>query len=258
MAGLLVWLTAAEWKIYDPILAMALGGMTWSAYSYIRLNSLHEDHVKARYGLYKNVYRLILISIFPLSISVLAIMLPSWWWILLLLLPPAIIVLLYPVVLGVISFRQIPRIKSLMIALTWVWLSVTIPAIVHVKPWDMNLVSLHIQRFLLISLWLLPFDIRDMKFDPESMQTLPQQMGLAQIKRWSGWVGFGLQISVLLSAWLGWLPVSLGIAWVVGLEYLHQLTIRSKPNDDVFITGFWVESLPLIVFTTYFFARIYI
>lgn len=257
MAGLLVWLTAAEWKINDPILAMALGGITWSAYSYIRLNSLHEDHVKVRYRVYKNVYRLILISVFPLSIFVLAIMLPSWWWILLLLLPPAIIVLLYPVVLGVISFRQIPRIKSLMIALTWVWLSVTIPAIVYVKPWDMHLVSLHIQRFLLISLWLLPFDIRDMKFDPESMQTLPQRMGLAQIKRWSGWVGFGLQISVLLSAWLGWLPVPLGIAWVVGLEYLHQLTICSRPNDDALKTGFWIEAMPLIVFVTYLITSIY-
>jgi hypothetical protein len=256
MAGILAWLTGMEWGISDHRLALGVLCLTWGAYSYIRLATFKEKHVEEMYSSVRYFLRFTIILILPLGVYIISEMLTVWWHTSILLAPPALLVAMYPLRSGRWSIRQMPGAKSTLIALAWVWLSLSLPALLYGLPFDSHLVSAHLQRFFFMIVWLIPFDIRDMKVDAPNMQTLPQQLGEASTKNITAWMIFGLQLSFILSAWLGHHTAALTFGYVIGLEYLHQWIKRSNFTNDILKTGFWIEATPLVVVLSFWFFKI--
>lgn len=77
------------------------------------------------------------------------------------------------------NLRSIPRLKIFLIALVW-------SGTAFIFTWDRSIgekdVFLFTYNFLFILGITIPFDIRDLKFDKESYQTIPQMIGLLHSK----------------------------------------------------------------------------
>ncbi len=74
-----------------------------------------------------------------------------------------------------IALRNLPYLKTILIAVTWAMASVLIPLSANsfVFPTEVFLL-----RVFFITILLIPFDIRDLKYDDKKMKTLPQIFGV--------------------------------------------------------------------------------
>lgn len=140
------------------------------------------------------------------------------------------------------NLRMIPGLKVYLVALVWSLITFMLPLVDN----DVELIPLilisFLQRFLILVVLILPFEIRDLQFDSLKLQTVPQKIGIKNTKL----AGFLL------------------IAIIAILEYFKQqdatvyrlslLTILitaaififyTRKNSNQIYTGFWVESIPV-------------
>lgn len=74
-----------------------------------------------------------------------------------------------------LALRNIPYLKTILIAITWSVASVLIPISENALHFSWEL---FLMRALFITILLIPFDIRDLKYDNKKMKTLPQLFGI--------------------------------------------------------------------------------
>ncbi len=144
--------------------------------------------------------------------------------------------------------RNWAGIKIYMVALCWVGVTLILPVINAEIAITSDFYLKCIQRFILVFVLILVFEIIDLKYDDPHLQTVPQQIGVARTK-WLGClllvVFCGLEVfnaagndSVRLS--FVTLPLQLVIALIVALFLLFAHEKKSK-----YYTAFWVESIPV-------------
>jgi len=76
------------------------------------------------------------------------------------------------------GWRDMSRMKLPIIAISWGLATVWIPSVLSgASGWDTSLALRTIAQSLFIAGLTIPFDVRDLNIDPESMQTVPQSMG---------------------------------------------------------------------------------
>ncbi|MBT8384627.1 MAG: hypothetical protein KJO83_02830 [Bacteroidia bacterium] len=146
------------------------------------------------------------------------------------------------------SLRSIAFFKIFLIAFTWAGVTVIFPLINHKLSIGFNEIILFIQRFLIIVVITIPFDIRDLSYDHENLKTLPQVIGLERSKV------FGL---LFLMLFLGLElfktssdNIDLRINLVIALISIFFL-IRSNQNQHKYYCAFYVESIPILWFFLY-------
>ena len=81
------------------------------------------------------------------------------------------------------NLREISYLKIIVVAFVWTGFTVFIPLFDGGKEGGLSVVFYAIQRFLLIIVLILPFDIRDLKFDAISLQTIPKKIGVERTKK---------------------------------------------------------------------------
>ncbi|MCH2216446.1 MAG: hypothetical protein MK086_14880 [Flavobacteriales bacterium] len=139
---------------------------------------------------------------------------------------------------GKLSLRLIPRLKLWIIVLVW---SVSV-AFVPLYGSDLSFFELMLfstqQGFFVASLTI-PFDIRDLRFDSPSQQTIPQILG---VKRAVNLSLVFLVISFLCSLLFyhyGSVPMSVFAAYAASLCVSAMILQRANPsNDDLYFTIF--------------------
>lgn len=142
-----------------------------------------------------------------------------------------------------ISLRMISGIKIFIIAFCWAGITVLLPLINYEVSFSMDVWVVFLQRFLFILVITIPFDIRDLGHDEDTLKTIPQVLGLQNAKR------LGL---LLLMLFLGLtflrssithsqIRIELIIA-VISLLFL----IKSKATQSKYYSSFFVESIPII------------
>jgi len=112
--------------------------------------------------------------------------------------PFIVITLLYavPVFRGfTINLRNLPAVKSLLIAVVWAGVTVLLPVLAVQRELTLLIWLQFVQRFLLVVILMIPFDIRDIRYDAKTLQTLPQLFGVERAKK----IGF---ILLLLTMFL--------------------------------------------------------
>jgi hypothetical protein len=157
--------------------------------------------------------------------------------------------LIYAVPLPKKSLREIPLLKVFIIAIIWAIVTVIFPFLYidTLSPFNELWVFEIIERFFLVVLLMVPFEIRDYQYDKSYLKTIVMVMGIRQTKLFaislivlffSIRILVGLEIQDIVFYSL--LYLSLGI--FISISSFHQ-----KP----YFASFWVESLPIFWMLTY-------
>ncbi len=147
------------------------------------------------------------------------------------------------------NLRNISYLKVIIVAFVWSGTTVLLPLIHTEVNIDSNIVLFAVQRFLIVAVLILPFDIRDIQYDAISLQTIPKKIGIQNTKK----LGFvllllALVIEFLISTQTTTKNIFLGFSFVTVL-----FLMRAKENQSRYYSSFWVEALPIfwwIILTT--------
>ena len=140
------------------------------------------------------------------------------------------------------NLRQISYLKIIIVAFVWAGFTVLLPLVDARLSLNVSAVILFIQRFLLVVVLILPFDIRDVKYDAISLQTIPKKIGLVQTKR----LGLLLLILALILEYLFESSATLNTLFMLFFFMVVLFLMRSKIEQSKYYSSFYVEALPII------------
>ncbi|MDB4292340.1 hypothetical protein N9954_02975 [Maribacter sp.] len=107
--------------------------------------------------------------------------------------------------------------------------------------WDIYIETA--QRFLLVLVLLVPFEVRDLKYDAPELKTVPQRFGVYTTKL------FGVGIALLFFL-LTFLKDRIGSLEIFGKGILMVLLILlllvTKKQQSKYFASFWVEGIPVV------------
>lgn len=141
------------------------------------------------------------------------------------------------------NLRAISGLKIYVIAFVWMAVTVIVPLLNEGYTLNNDVLIEAIQRYLYVIIAMLPFEIRDMRYDSIKLSTIPQRIGVARTKI----------IGVLLIVFMFLLEffkdefyinktIILGIVSVLLLLFV----VFSKVNQKNYYSGFWVEGIPIL------------
>ena len=141
------------------------------------------------------------------------------------------------------NLRAISGLKIYVIAFVWIYVTVIIPLLNENYSLDNDALVEAIQRYLYVIIAMLPFEIRDMRYDSLRLSTIPQRIGVARTKM----IGVLLIMLVFLLEFFKdefWLnkTIILGMVCLLLLLFL----MFSNINQKKYYSGFWVEGIPII------------
>jgi 4-hydroxybenzoate polyprenyltransferase len=140
------------------------------------------------------------------------------------------------------NLRSISGLKIYVIALVWTGVTVFLPLINNDFQLHVDVFITAFQRFIFVMVLMLPFEIRDMKYDSLKLSTIPQQIGEKNTKL----IGVLLMI---LFFFIEYFKNELNSNQIIILLIVTFMTILflvlSKKNQGKYYSAFWVESLPI-------------
>ncbi|MES2747024.1 MAG: hypothetical protein V4648_01520 [Bacteroidota bacterium] len=133
-------------------------------------------------------------------------------------------------------------IKIYIVALCWVGVTLFLPIINAELPLTNAVFLVALQRFILVFVLILIFEIIDLQNDDPHLQTVPQQIGVKRTKIVGSLLLFIFISLEFLNPTFSFqnLLLKVGIAITVLLFLLFSNEKRSK-----YYTSFWVESVPI-------------
>ncbi|WP_370477868.1 hypothetical protein [Tamlana flava] len=141
------------------------------------------------------------------------------------------------------SLRTVSGLKIYLIALTWSGATVLLPLVENDYPINTDVLITSIQRFALVIVLMLPFEIRDLRYDSLKLATVPQKIGVKRTKL----LGILLLVFVILSEFFkGETSVRLIIPLVVICIVTGLFVHFSKMEQGKYYSSFWVEALPIL------------
>lgn len=141
------------------------------------------------------------------------------------------------------NLRAIPLVKVFIIALVWTFATVFI----SLQENQVQMLSepaylwYALQRFLMLVCLMIPFEIRDMRFDEVSIKTLPQVLGIQNTKL----LGMALVIGCVFISYATLAPIYFGVQLCILLLLLFFI-LKSNTHQPRYYASFWVESTPLV------------
>ena len=139
------------------------------------------------------------------------------------------------------NLRQISYLKIVVVALVWSGFTVLLPVLETHQEISSNLIFLLLQRFLIVIVLILPFDIRDVKYDAISLQTIPKKIGIEKTKR----LGLILMMFSLLFEYLFTTNSMIKTPFMIFFFLVIIFLMRAKTDQSKYYSSFWVESLPI-------------
>ncbi|GLU43808.1 hypothetical protein [Allomuricauda sp. NBRC 101325] len=143
------------------------------------------------------------------------------------------------------NLRNLAGLKVYIVAFVWAGFTVLLPVIDAELPlyWDFWVSFL--QRFLLVLVLIIPFEIRDMQWDDKGLRTLPQVLGVANTQK----LGMGLTVLFFLLTFLKdeVHPLELEFRLVLCVVLILVLLAKRKIYTKYFVP-FWVEAIPIFWF----------
>ena len=140
------------------------------------------------------------------------------------------------------GLRKLPFLKSFIVSSCWASVVVILPLLNY----QIELDRVACLTWLQMALWtfstMIPFEIRDVYNDSESMKTIPQVFGVRGAKMIGSLMLFGVVILsyFLLLQFYDMIPTL--IASTLALVCLWKSTV----NQSTYYASFWVEALPMV------------
>lgn len=138
--------------------------------------------------------------------------------------------------------RNWAGIKIYIVALCWVGVTLFLPIINESLSVSKDVFLVALQRYILIFVLILIFEIIDLKWDDPHLKTVPQQIGVKNTKR----IGVGLLFLFVLIEFLlqeirfDFLLLKIALAGTTMMFLLF-----SNENRSRYYASFWVESIPI-------------
>ena len=141
------------------------------------------------------------------------------------------------------NLRSIGGLKIYLIALIWAGVTVLLPLINNNYEINTDVILTAIQRCLFIMVLMLPFEIRDLRYDSLKLSTIPQKIGVKQTKMiGSIWLLLCFFLVFFKSKINGMQIIVLMIIVCVTLLFLVFSRIEQGKN----YSSFWVEGVPIV------------
>jgi len=141
------------------------------------------------------------------------------------------------------NLRKISGLKVYVIGFVWSCVTVIIPLIDSGYDITWDVITTALQRFIYVLVVMLPFEIRDMRYDSVKLSTIPQQIGVKKTKV----IGLLLLIPFFFLEFLKDEISSLLITTLLIIISLMALAVvLSKTKQSEYFSSFWVESIPII------------
>ena len=140
------------------------------------------------------------------------------------------------------NLRSIGGLKVYVIALVWAGVTVILPLINVEHNINADVTLTLIQRFIVVIILMLPFEIRDLQFDSLKLATIPQKIGIKKTKT----------IGVLLGMLFFFLeffkdelsPIQITVSLIITIVML-LLLVFARVNQGRYYSSFWVEGIPI-------------
>lgn len=149
------------------------------------------------------------------------------------------------------NLRSVSGIKIFIIAFVWAGVTVILPLVPFKNDLLDTLALEFVQRFLLVLVWILPFEIRDLKYDLVQLGTLPQRIGVTRTKI----LGIVMLIIVVGLELFKDTVTHATIFAVVAISLISGFLVwEAKENQSRYYSAFWVEGVPVLwlVFLLFF------
>lgn len=140
------------------------------------------------------------------------------------------------------NLRSISGVKVYIIALVWSGVTVLLPLVNNSVVLSADIWILLLQQFIFVIVLMLPFEIRDLRYDSLKLSTIPQKIGVKRTKL----IGISLLIVFFLLEFFKdeldsrFIWIRLAITIITGVFLIFANEKRSK-----YYSSFWVESIPL-------------
>jgi hypothetical protein len=141
------------------------------------------------------------------------------------------------------TLRTFPRIKIFVIALVWSSVALFLPIIQNNVIVSIDVWLTFIQYFLLVLVLMLPFDIRDLKYDLPGLKTLPQVFGIKKTKRFGAIL---LIVFFLIEFLKNETTISNRIVIGIVALLLFVLLKFTSEKQGKYYSRFFVEAIPVV------------
>lgn len=140
------------------------------------------------------------------------------------------------------NLRNFSGLKIFIVAAVWAGVTVFVPLAASKMELRTDDWITFIQRFLLVVVLILPFEIRDLQYDRNTLKTLPQQIGIQKTKL------FGMTLlvfCVLLEGFKDELTANYLYSLLLMCVLLSSFLLASGKKQSKYFSSFWVESVPI-------------
>ena len=142
------------------------------------------------------------------------------------------------------NLRSIGGLKVYVIAAVWSGVTVFLPVLSNELPISADIWITSAQRYIFVILLMLPFEIRDLKFDNLKLSTIPQKTGVKQTKI----IGVALALSIFMFEFFkDEITINGILVLLVVLVATLLFLLYSKIEQNKYYSSFWVEGLPILL-----------
>lgn len=140
------------------------------------------------------------------------------------------------------KLRSIGGLKVYIIAIVWAGVTVILPLLNADYDISATVLLMLLQRFLFVLALMLPFEIRDLKYDDLKLATIPQKIGVKRTK----YMGFLLVLGVTVLELFIKPNDAKALLTVVCIAIISSIFIYfSKINQSQYYSGLFVEAIPI-------------
>ncbi|MCM4168472.1 hypothetical protein KCTC52924_02047 [Arenibacter antarcticus] len=140
------------------------------------------------------------------------------------------------------NLRSLGGFKIFIVALVWAGSTVLLPVMSADKPIRWDVIIEGIQRFIMVLVLMVPFEIRDLKYDDLRLNTLPQRFGFINSKLLGAFGSLLFFMCTFLKDDITYLDViSKGFLFLI----LWLMIYRTKKIQSKYFSSFWVEAIPI-------------
>lgn len=150
------------------------------------------------------------------------------------------------------NMRNWSGVKIYIVALCWAGVTVLLPVINADDAISADVLLKFTQRFILVIVLILIFEIIDLKNDDLSLQTVPQKIGVRRTKI----LGLGLLLPLyLLELFKSDIDPKQLVVNLILVATTAMFTIFANPDRSKYYTAFWAESIPVFWFALVLWAN---
>lgn len=141
------------------------------------------------------------------------------------------------------NLRSIGGLKIYLIGLVWSGVTVFLPLINNDYFINADVILTGVQRYIFIIVLMLPFEIRDLRYDSLKLSTVPQKIGVKQTKT----IGvILLLVFFFLEFFKNDIMLSEILILLIITVFTLLLLVYSKIEQRKYYSALWVEGLPIL------------